>query len=168
MNKIFFITFVAFSMTFTFSAYAQEGGRQGTDRRDRHFDREAFEAKRNAFITAELELTPEEAAQFIPLCDELRQKKFEAGNKCRRLSREVGRNKNVTKEEYSEVIDVCLEVGIKEAQLEKEYYEKFKKVLPPDKLYKYRDAEFKFARHYMRDQGNRGNNPRRENDKKEE
>ena len=40
----------------------------------RHFDREAFEARRNAFITAEVGLTPEEAAQFIPLCNELRQK----------------------------------------------------------------------------------------------
>ena len=73
MNKIFFITFVAISVLLSFNATAQEKKEQ------RHFDREAFEARRNAFITAEVGLTPEEAAQFIPLCNELRQKKFEVG-----------------------------------------------------------------------------------------
>ena len=67
MNKIFFITFVAISVLLSFNATAQEKKEQ------RHFDREAFEARRNAFITAEVGLTPEEAAQFIPLCNELRQ-----------------------------------------------------------------------------------------------
>ena len=56
MNKIFFITFVAISVLLSFNATAQEKKEQ------RHFDREAFEARRNAFITAEVGLTPEEAA----------------------------------------------------------------------------------------------------------
>ena len=81
MNKIFFITFVAISVLLSFNATAQEKKEQ------RHFDREAFEARRNAFITAEVGLTPEEAAQFIPLCNELRQKKFEVGRECRKLAR---------------------------------------------------------------------------------
>jgi len=87
MNKIFFITFVAISVLLSFNATAQEKKEQ------RHFDREAFEARRNAFITAEVGLTPEEAAQFIPLCNELRQKKFEVGRECRKLSKEIRRYK---------------------------------------------------------------------------
>lgn len=39
---------------------------------------------------------------------------------------------------------------MKEAALEKEYYEKFKKILSPEKLYKYRRAEYKFARSFMK------------------
>ena len=54
MNKIFFITFVACSVVFSFSAHAQSG------KQHRNFDREAFFAKKNAFITAEMGLTPEE------------------------------------------------------------------------------------------------------------
>ena len=45
MNKIFFITFVACSVVFSFSAHAQSG------KQHRKFDREAFLAKKNDFIT---------------------------------------------------------------------------------------------------------------------
>lgn len=113
MNKIFFITFVAISVLLSFNATAQEKKEQ------RHFDREAFEARRNAFITAEVGLTPEEAAQFIPLCNELRQKKFEVGRECRKLSKEIRHKENPTDADYNKVIDECLDVEIKEAQLEK-------------------------------------------------
>lgn len=155
MNKIFFITFVAVSMLISSGAKAQE------NKRERHFDREAFEAKRNAFITAEIGLTPEEAAEFIPLCDELRRKRFEIGRECRSLSREISKKKDPTADEYSKAIDTCLDVSIREAELDKEYYEKFKKILSPEKLYKYRDAEFKFARQFMRgNSGQHGNSGR--------
>ncbi|MDH6356665.1 hypothetical protein [Parabacteroides sp. PF5-9] len=148
MNKIFFITFVSVSMLVSLSALAQDD-RSGNRRERPHFDREAFEARRNAFITAEMNLTPDEAAVFIPLCNELRQKKFEIGNDCRQLSREMSRKKSITDAEYLKTIDECLQVGIREAQLEEEYYRQFKNILPPAKLYKYRDAEMKFARHFM-------------------
>lgn len=158
MRKIFFITFVTFSVLLCFDASAQSG------KEHKHFDREAFEAKRNAYITAEVGLTPEEAAQFIPLSNELRQKLFEVGRDCRRLSREVRYKENATDAEYSKVVDDCLEVNFKEAQLEKEYYEKFKKILSPEKLYKYRNAEYKFARSFMK--GDRDNNSKEEKQKK--
>lgn len=144
MNKIFFLTFVAISVWFSSGAFAQD------KKQHREFDREAFQAKRNAFITAEVGLTPEEAAQFIPLCDELRQKMYEVGRECRKFSREVRKKEHPTEADYNRVIDECLEVKIKEAELEKEYYAKFRKILSPEKLYKYRDAEFKFARSYMK------------------
>lgn len=143
MRKIFFITFVTFSVVFSFTAYGQEG-------KQRNFDREAFQAKRNAYITAEVGLTPEEAAKFIPLCDELQQKLFEAGRECRKLSRELKLKDIPTDADYTKATDECVEVHMKEAQIEKEYYEKFKKILSPEKLYKYRRAEYKFARDFMR------------------
>ncbi len=144
MNKIFFLTFVAISVWFSSGAFAQD------KKQHRGFDREAFQAKRNAFITAEVGLTPEEAAQFIPLCDELRQKMYEAGRECRKFSREVRMKDHPTEADYNRVIDECLDVKIKEAELEREYYGKFRKILSPEKLYKYRNAEFKFARDYMK------------------
>lgn len=147
MNKIFLITFAAIIAFFSLEISAQE------NKADRQFDKEAFQAKRNAFISVEMDLTPEEAAAFIPLCDELRQKKFEVGADCRRLSREVRRRKELSDADYLRVIDECVEVEVREAELEKEYYSQFKKILPPEKLYKYREAEFKFARHFMRGEG---------------
>jgi len=144
MNKIFFITFVACSVVFSFSAHAQSG------KQHRNFDREAFLAKKNAFITAEMGLTPEEAASFIPLCNELQEKKFEVGRECRKLSKEIRHKENPTDADYNKVIDECLDVEIKEAQLEKEYFERFKKILSPEKVYKYRNAEYKFVRNFMK------------------
>ena len=144
MNKIFFITFVAISVLFSSEVLAQG------DKEHRHFDREAFQAKKNAFITAEVGLTPEEAAVFIPLCNELQQKMFEIGRDCRKLSKEIRHKKSPAEADYSKVNDECLGVKLKEATLEKEYYEKFKKILSPEKLYKYRRAEYKFARSFMK------------------
>lgn len=149
MNKIFLITFVAISLFSSICTSAQE---QQQNREEGKFDREAFEAKRNAFITAEMNLTPEEAAAFIPLCDELRKKKFEAGQACRKLSREIKRKETPTDQEYLAAIDECTCAHEKEGQLEKEYYERFKQILPAEKLYRYREAEYKFARHFMKDQ----------------
>lgn len=148
MNKIFFITFVAFSVVFSCSVRAQ-GGKQ-----HKNFDREAFLAKRNAYITAEVGLTPEEAASFIPLCNELQEKLFEAGRECRKLSKELWQNPEADDAEYTKANDECVNVNLKQAQLEKEYYEKFKKILSPKKIYKYRRAELKFAREFMK--GDRG------------
>ena len=147
MNKIFFITFVACSVVFSFSAHAQSG------KQHRNFDREAFFAKKNAFITAEMGLTPEEAASFIPLCNELRE--------CRNLSKDLKHNENATDADYLKVIDECVSVNIRQAQLEKEYYEKFKKILSPKKLYRYKRAEGKFAREFMR-----GGDDRKEENRK--
>lgn len=144
MNKIFFITFVAISVLFSSKVLAQG------DKEHRHFDKEAYQAKRSAFITAEVGLTPEEAAAFIPLCNELQQKMFEVGRECRKLTKEMRHKKSPTESDYSKVNDECLGVKLKEAALEKEYYEKFKKILSPEKLYKYRRAEYKFARSFMK------------------
>ena len=155
MNKIFFITFVACSVVFSFSAHAQSG------KQHRNFDREAFFARKNAFITAEMGLTPEEAASFIPLCNELQEKMFEAGRECRKLSKDLKHNENATDADYLKVIDECVSVNIRQAQLEKEYYEKFKKILSPKKLYRYKRADGRFAREFMR-----GGDDRKEENRK--
>lgn len=145
MRKIFFCIFVAYSMILSFEAIAQER------KAERHFDREAFEERRNAFITAEVGLTPDEAAAFIPLCRELRQKKFEISRDYRKQAREILHKKQVTDAEYEKLIDAGVERGLKDAELEKEYLKKFKKVLSAEKIYKYRNAEAKFVRSYSKE-----------------
>lgn len=146
MNKIFFSIFVAFSVLYSVEVLAQD---RKNDRK--HFDKEAFEARRNAFITAEVGLTPEEAAEFIPLCDELRKRKFEAGRESRKLSKGLRKKENPTVAEYEEAVEKSLEAEVEEARLEKEYYTKFKRILSAEKIYKYRDAEMKFYRQYMKE-----------------
>jgi hypothetical protein len=143
MNKIFIVIFGASMTLILLEGYAQ-------DKRGVPFDKEMFLVRRNAFITAELSLTSQEAGSFLPLLEELQEKKYEAGHKCRKLSKEIKQKKNPSNADYLNTIDECLGVGIKEAELEKEYYEKFKKVLSPEKLYKYKEVEYRFAREFVK------------------
>ncbi|MGM9796897.1 MAG: hypothetical protein ACI3ZY_04865 [Parabacteroides sp.] len=154
MRKIGIIIFATFSILIHFQAAAQGG--QGQTRKQEHFDKGAFEAKRNAYITAELELTPEEAAQFIPLYVELQQKRFEAGRESRKIKREIHKKEShqkmqIADAEYMQAIDICLNAYLKEAELEKAYYERFKKILSSKKLYRLDEAESNFMRSYMRE-----------------
>jgi hypothetical protein len=148
MNKIFIITFGALLVLSSMGVCAQD--------RPEPFDKESFLIKRKVFITSELALTPREAEQFIPLLEEMQQRKFEVGQRCRKLSKEMRQKENPTDTDYLKVIDECLGVGMKEAELETEYYEKFKKILSPEKLYKYKEVEYRFAREFVRNPRGQG------------
>jgi hypothetical protein len=123
--------------------------------RTQKFDKQAFQAKRNAYITVEAGLTPDEAATFIPLDNELKQKQFDAGRECRKLHRKCRTQEKLSDEACLKLIDCNIETRLKEAQLEKEYYEKFKRILSPLKLYKYQQADFRFMREFMMRDGER-------------
>jgi hypothetical protein len=118
-----------------------------------HFNREEFDARCNAYIIAELGLTPEEAAAFIPLCNEYRQKKFEAGRNCRRLLRDLRKEDKPAESRYIQAMDCCIEADIQAAHLTEDYHKRFKQVLPAAKLFKYRDAEQRFTRQFMQRHG---------------
>ena len=108
------------------------------------FDREVFMAKRNAYITASAGLTADEAAAFIPIENEMQRKKFEIGRDCRKLARRSRSKEGLTEEEQQKLVDCTTETRLKEAKLEKEYHEKFKRILSVEKLYKYQEAEARF------------------------
>jgi hypothetical protein len=139
------------------SLHAQVDNRQ-------RFDRQEFMTKHNAFITAEIGLTGDEAVEFIPMENQMKEKLFEIGNECRKLNREVRSRKSISDEMYLKLIDCNLETRLKELRLEKEYYEKFKKILSPEKLYRYQQAEFKFMREFMGNQGEQRRPPRDDNE----
>jgi hypothetical protein len=144
MFKIKMIIFAMCSLISAIYVSAQDNGPK------HKFDKEAFLAKRNAYITAEVGLTPEEAAAFIPLCNELQDKMFELGKDCMKLSREIRTNSDAKDKDYDSVLDECISVNLKQAQLEQEYYKKFREILSSKKLLKYRMAEGKFAREFMK------------------
>ena len=115
------------------------------NKRKEAFDK--FKAQRVAFITEKVNLTSEEAIAFWPLCNELQEKKFELNKPLRELRRDQrNEKKKLTAEDYLKIIDLNAEIKLKEAQLEKEYLEKFKKVLSSEKIFKYQQAEEDFMK----------------------
>ena len=80
---------------------------------------------------------------FFPIYNELQQKKRELNREIRRIMREEG-GPMVSEDGSLKAIDAKADVNIKIAELEKEYLQKFKQVLPASKILKIQNAEEQF------------------------
>jgi Spy/CpxP family protein refolding chaperone len=108
--------------------------------------REDIEAMKIAFITQKLELTPGEAQQFWPLYNQYSQKTKELRKKRRQGNREA-RQQNfdeLSDKEVEQLVNDDIANRQKELDLQKEYNEKFKAILPIKKVAKLYAAEEQF------------------------
>ena len=149
-RNIFLICLSAL-LLFSVQSAAQNRGDNNSRNGRGPFDREDFFAKRNAYITEKIELTASEVAVFIPLENNLIQKKFEIGRECNRIERELHNKKDKSDEECQKLLKCREEVKEKRDKLDKEYLEKFKKILSAEKILKYQKADREFFDEYIRD-----------------
>ena len=150
MDKIKILICFSTLLILSLSTAAQNRDRnQSRPRRD--FNREDFMAKRNVYLTEKMQLTAEETAVFIPMDNELLRKKFEAGRDCRRYDRELHEKKEKTEEEFKKLLQCKEEVKAMIDKLDKEYLEKFKKILSAEKILKYEKAEKEFIENYSQE-----------------
>lgn len=105
-----------------------------------------YKEEREKFLIKEIGLTETEAKIFIPLTNDLLKKKYDLNRQARQALSRILKKEKLTDADYLEIVDKNIEIKQKEAQLEKEYYQKFRKILPPEKLYKYQKAEIQFMR----------------------
>jgi len=142
-------------LIFTFLTHAQTR----TDANSRRADFENFKARREVYITKEVNLTADEASVFWPLCNELMEKKFELNRDNRREMRAIytaiRNGEKVSEADYNKVITINADIKIKEAELDKEYLIRMRKVLPAEKVFKYQRAEQRFAREMIDNAPNR-------------
>ena len=103
--------------------------------------------QQKAFFTEKAGLTEDESEKFFPLYNELQQKKRELNREVRRMSYQD----NQTEDQARKTLDVIAETNLKIAQLEKEYLEKFKEVLPASKILKVQNAEDQFNSQILKD-----------------
>ena len=127
MRIPFFLLLAA--LFFTVSAQAQRGQRL-----------ERIKAYRVAIFTEVLELTETEAQGFWPLYNELQDKRKALGAEMH-LNEDID---DMTDKEIEAHIQKRFENEQKELNLNKEYFEKFKKVLPLRKVAKIPMAERRF------------------------
>jgi hypothetical protein len=144
-KRLFFMV-ALFVAGLNVALYAQQRGPQDGRGRGSKEDFEAFKQKRVAFITKAMELTDDEAKEFWPVSNELQEKKFHLNRGLMRRMREFNSQKEHTEAEYRQFVDFCNEQRTKEAQLDKEYSEKFFAILSAKKVYLYWQAEQQFAR----------------------
>lgn len=139
MKKYLILLFTLLSIC-VFSSQAQNN--KGANQHQKKFDKERFIKDRADFYIKELKLTNEEAKNFIPMLNEFMEKKFEINRDARRARIKIKESK--TDATYKAASDAFLDAKIKEAELQKEYYQKFEKVLPIQKVFRLSKVETNF------------------------
>ena len=146
-------------LCFVFSiAFASAQNNEG-DNGKRREQMERFAAEKKAFITKFVGLTQSDSLVFWPVYDELGNKKMTLHREVRSAFwdlRKKEKDNTVTAEDYKKVNDLNIRTEIKKAELEKEYYHKFEKILSPEKINKLYDAELKHNRELLKKVEDRG------------
>lgn len=149
------LTFLVFALVLTTSMFAQDQAKSQDEVRKQRW--EDMKAKRAAYYTEKICLTSSEAQLFWPVFNELQEKKW-------KLHLQMSAQfHNVKKDEhgrpiinYAKVNDELIRIKVQEANLDKIYHERFKKILSPEKLFKYYGAERDWANKLLKDLEKRG------------
>lgn len=110
---------------------------------------EEFRAKQKAFIIEKAGLNKEEAAKFFPVYFELQDKKKALNDKVWGLLRK-GKDDKTTEAQYAEILKGVYDARSASDKLERDYYEKFKKILSNKKIYMVQKAEMRFHRELLK------------------
>ena len=110
---------------------------------------EEFRAKQKAFIIEKAGLNKEEAAKFFPVYFELQDKKKALNDKAWGLLCK-GKDDKTTEAQYAEILKGVYDARSASDKLERDYYEKFKKILSNKKIYMVQKAEMRFHRELLK------------------
>lgn len=149
-------------MLATFALTAATAQEQKPVREKRQFSHEEFQAKQRNYITEKAQLTKEEADAFFPIFFELQKKKFDIERNARKgVKRERG--EKMTEEQCREFVYNMADARIEVAKLEREYADKYLKVVSACKLQRIQHAEWSFQRDLMKRMTHNRENRKEEN-----
>ena len=132
-----YIFLCSFLLLLTFGSFAQD-------------KREKIDALRTAFINNRINFTPKEAQAFWPLYNEMNDK-LDGVIRTFRQKYNSNTNYNFTTDiEAEEYLNAELTLRQKQYELYKDYYDKFKKVLPVKKVAAVRRAEEDFKKEIIK------------------
>jgi len=151
------LTFLVLSLVLTMGLAAQDQPKAQSHDEIRKQRWEDMKVKRAAYYTEKICLTSEEAQLFWPVFNELQNKKW-------KLHQQMSAQfHNGIKDEqghpiinYAKVNDELIRIKVQEANLDKSYHERFKKILIPEKLFRYYGAERDWANKLLKDIEKRG------------
>ncbi|MBQ1623889.1 MAG: hypothetical protein II097_04905 [Bacteroidales bacterium] len=141
MKKFFALTLCLFASVLLF---AQPQGKPNEEQRKKDWER--LQAEKIAFITQELDLTPEEAQVFWPVYNQC-WKEVLASHKATREAFAGIRGKQaegLTDKEMEKKLDAYIQASTRSNQVLADWYPKFKQVLPIRKVAKLYQAEEAF------------------------
>jgi hypothetical protein len=127
---------------------AERGERaERADRAERYAKMKSMQI---AFITEHLELTPGEAEKFWPIYNEYQKKRNEATKEIlEHFNPEQGEPLELSDEDADKIIKRRFKEEQTLLDLKKEYYGKYKEVLPASRIFKLHQVENRFKRHLL-------------------
>jgi hypothetical protein len=123
--------------------------------------RERVDSAKTAFITERLSLTPQQSEKFFPLYREFNDKRKGLRKEQNALKSQSG-NLTATDDQLKADMNKLLDLRQKEVNLEKEYFEKFQKVISIRQLAELYHSESLFTRELIKDfRDDKGRHPRK-------
>ena len=115
---------------------------------DSNQKKENREARKIAFFTTKMELNSKESQIFWPVVNEMNAELKEIRNKNAhgRMILMDKKSEDLSNKELEEIMDARMQIGKEQIDIKIKYHEKFKKVLPIQKLAKYYQATREFKK----------------------
>jgi hypothetical protein len=130
--------------------------------RHEKFDFEKMKAKKVAYLTDAINLTPAEAEKFWPVYNEFDQKRISIMKERRELENKLeDKIEDMSDDKFIELSKKLTSFHKREGDLFVEYNDKFLKILPPRKVVEFHVAEMKFKGYLLREY--RKGEPNKEN-----
>lgn len=141
MKKLLSLTLCLFAAVLLF---AQPHGKPSDEQRKKDWER--IQSEKIAFITQELDLTPEEAQVFWPVYNQCWKEVLSSHKATRDAFDEIRGKKGdeLSEKEMEKKLDAYIQATTKSNQVMADWYPKFKKVLPIRKVAKLYQAEEAF------------------------
>lgn len=143
MNR--FVSFLAAAVLAVSAVFTLDAGERGQDRRDW---KDAMKAEKIAFITSELELTPQEAEKFWPVYNQAEEEHFKCMDEV--MKTYMALSEAIEKKASGKQISACIDAYCKAVEaansIDTDYVAKYKKVIPIEKVAKLYTSEEKFRR----------------------
>lgn len=147
------MTLMVLAITLPANAQDNEDGKREKERKEMG---EKIKASKIAFITQQMDLTPEEAEKFWPIYNEQEKKREEITSDLMERFRNPEEDKEISNEEAEEIMTQRFEQEAALINLKMDYHDKYLKILPATKVLKLYTAENNFKRQLMERMGKRG------------
>ncbi|MDD4150176.1 MAG: hypothetical protein PHE33_09115 [Bacteroidales bacterium] len=123
---------------------------QGKGYQHKSMDDEKIQAEKVAFITEKVNLTVDEAQQFWPVYNEFNAKISKLFIEERSIYRNIKVNsETINDKDLTVKLDRMVELNQEKASLEIEYHQKYKKILPIQKVAKLYQSDKDFRKHLL-------------------
>lgn len=155
MNRNIFTLIIALIILPLASAFAQENADSVSNDGNRRKWLNDVKDYKYQMLEREAQMTPEQAEMFFSLYQEMENKVFMVNLEARQREMQVSDNfDDATDEDFKQAAQALSDVKVLEAEIEKEYYPQFAKILSNKQLFLLKRAETHFAsdllRHYNR------------------